>query len=107
MNSPAWREVKLSPRVLEKLSFTLEDQGLSSDYADAWRDVLQHVIDAFRELWEELHEAPDGTRSYLFFGDDMAPIVFYARVQATVIYDLSIVEQIVEIFDVAVMPGRS
>lgn|GEM_PF-5822644 len=104
MISPAWREVKLSPKVIEKLGQAFEELTLPASTEEILTRVLQYVIEAFREDWNDLHQTPDGTRVYHFYGDDFPLIVFYAEVEQVHIYDFSIVEETVIVFRVDVVP---
>lgn len=108
MSSPAWREVQLSPRVLDKLSDTFQQLGLPADQNDIVRDIVHYAIEIFRESWEQLHETPDGVRVYDFFDDDVPRILFYGALRSTNVYDFAIVEEVVEIFDAdVILPGPS
>ena len=104
MSTSEWREVKLSPRVIDKLSTAFLDAGLGvvSD-SGLVKDVIHFAIEVFRESWDGLYETPDGVRVYDFRGDDFPRILFYAKVESTILYDFAIVEEVVIIFDVDVI----
>ena len=103
MNPPAWREVKLSPRVLDKLSHAFHELGLAATEHDIVRDIVHYAIEIFREHWDQLHETPDGVRVYDFYSDEIPRILFYGTLRSTNIYDFAITEEVVEIFDTDVI----
>jgi hypothetical protein len=103
LSAPAWREVKLSPQVLDKLHATFQQLGLPPDEHHIVRDIVHYAIEIFREDWQQLHQTPDGVRIYDFFGDDIPRVLFYGVLRSTNIYDFAIVEEVIEIFDADVI----
>ncbi len=64
------------------------------------------MIEAFRELWEELPlaaKSSDHVRYYNFYGDDFPLLIFLGKLESITIYDLSITEETVNILDVQII----
>ena len=104
MTEPEWREVRVSSEVIDQLISAFENAGYQVSESDVARSILEYVREVFRENWYDLPTTPAGARSYRFVDDAFPYIMFYGRLVKTVIYDLAIVEDIVEVFHVVVVP---
>ncbi len=89
--------------MLDKLIQAHHDDGYRVSAEDLVRRVITHVIDGFREEWDDLPQSPDGVRRLDFYDDIYPAIIFYAALESTTVYDLSLKEETVVIFDARVV----